>query len=50
MIVVADTGPINYLLLIDEISILPSLYGAIIIPPAVRDELGRKRAPECVRR
>jgi predicted nucleic acid-binding protein len=49
MIVIADTSPINYLVCINEIAVLPKLYGAVIIPPAVRDELGRQRAPESVR-
>jgi predicted nucleic acid-binding protein len=50
MIVVADTSPINYLIGINEIAVLPKLYGAVIIPPAVRDELSADRAPEIVRR
>jgi predicted nucleic acid-binding protein len=50
MIVVADTSPINYLITIGEIDVLASLYGTVIIPPAVRDELSRDRAPEAVRR
>jgi predicted nucleic acid-binding protein len=45
MIVVADTSPISYLVLIDEIEILPKLYGEIIIPPAVFDELTASGAP-----
>ena len=39
MIVIADTGPLRYLILIEEISLLRSLYGQITIPPAVRSEL-----------
>jgi predicted nucleic acid-binding protein len=35
MIVVADTSPINYLLLIQEIDILPKMYGKVVIPRAV---------------
>ena len=50
MIVVADTSPINYLVSINEIAVLPKLYGTVIIPPAVRDELSRDHAPEIVRR
>jgi predicted nucleic acid-binding protein len=50
MIVVADTSPINYLICIGEIDILARLYGVVIIPRAVRDELSRDRAPEMVRR
>ena len=49
MIVVADTGPINYLVLIGEIEVLPALYERVAVPPAVYEELGRLRAPEAVR-
>jgi predicted nucleic acid-binding protein len=49
MIVVADTSPINYLILIEEIDILTKMYGRVVIPPAVREELLRPSAPEVVR-
>jgi predicted nucleic acid-binding protein len=49
MIVVADTSPINYLLLIKEIDILPNLYGKVVIPRAVHEELLRPVTPEIVR-
>jgi predicted nucleic acid-binding protein len=49
MIVVADTSPINYLLLIKEIDILPKMYGKVVIPRAVHEELLRPVAPEIVR-
>jgi len=42
MIVVADTSPINYLILIEEIDILTKMYGRVVIPRAVRDELLRR--------
>ena len=45
MIVVADTTPINYLILIEEIDVLPKLYGRVIILRAVSEELLRSRAP-----
>lgn len=45
MIVVADTSPINYLLLIDQIDLLPRLFQAIIIPDVVRDEMVDPSAP-----
>ena len=32
MIVVSDTSPVNYLLLIDQIDLLPRLFQQIIIP------------------
>lgn len=45
MIVVADTSPINYLVLIDEIRILPEIFGRVIIPKAVARELQNTQAP-----
>ncbi len=39
MIVVADTAPLNYLILIGHVDILESLYGEVVIPPAVQDEM-----------
>ena len=50
MIVVADTTPINYLILIEEIHVLPALYGRVVIPPGVHGELAHPRAPEKVRK
>jgi predicted nucleic acid-binding protein len=49
MIVVADTGPLNYLILIGQIDILPSLYTEVMIPPAVQDEMLHSSAPPSVR-
>jgi predicted nucleic acid-binding protein len=45
MIVVADTSPINYLLLINQIDLLPRLFQKIIIPEIVRDEMLDPDAP-----
>ena len=45
MIVISDTSPLNYLVLLDEIELLPKLFGTIIIPPAVLSELQRIEAP-----
>jgi predicted nucleic acid-binding protein len=45
MIVVADTSPINYLLLINQIDLLPHLFQEIIIPDVVRDEMLDPEAP-----
>ncbi|KPQ34695.1 MAG: putative nucleic acid-binding protein, contains PIN domain [Phormidium sp. OSCR] len=45
MIVVADTSPINYLLLINQIDLLPYLFQDIIIPDVVRDEMLDPDAP-----
>ncbi|HEV2137121.1 MAG TPA: hypothetical protein VGR47_23080 [Terracidiphilus sp.] len=49
MIVVADTSPLNYLILIDEIELLPALYDRVSIPHTVFAELQRHQAPELVR-
>jgi predicted nucleic acid-binding protein len=38
-LVIADTSPINYLILIEHIGILPSLFEKVILPSVVRDEL-----------
>lgn len=39
MIVVSDTTPLNYLVLIGQGDLLPGLYGRILIPNAVFEEL-----------
>jgi predicted nucleic acid-binding protein len=49
MIVVADTSPICYLLLIGEIDLLRVLFGKVIVPQAVCDELSVEGAPEVLR-
>lgn len=47
-VVIADTSPINYLLLIGHIEILPSLFEKVFMPSVVRDEL--TDAPPLVQR
>lgn len=49
MIIVADTAPINYLILIDEIEVLRTLAKRIIVPQAVFQELRAAGTPEQVR-
>jgi len=49
MIVITDTTPLNYLVLIDCVGILPQLYGRVLIPPAVWQEFERPETPEAVR-
>jgi predicted nucleic acid-binding protein len=49
MVVVADTSPINYLVLIAQIDLLAGLYKHILIPPAVLAELKHPLAPKPVR-
>ena len=45
MIVVADTGPIHYLVLSGFIETLRDLYGGVVLPEAVKDELSHPAAP-----
>jgi predicted nucleic acid-binding protein len=45
MIVVADASPINYLIEIGHIDVLPKLFVRVVIPKAVFAELTDKRAP-----
>ena len=49
MIVVSDTSPICYLLLIGEIKLLPQLYGQVLIPRIVQQELSDERSPIAVK-
>jgi predicted nucleic acid-binding protein len=49
MIVVSDTSPLNYLILIDYQDVLPILFGQIIIPQAVLDELQHEKTPEKIK-
>jgi predicted nucleic acid-binding protein len=46
--VVSDTSPLNYLILLGEAELLPRLYGRIVIPDVVRDELRHAGAPPAV--
>src|SRR5438132_12828531 len=47
-VVIADTSPLNYLILIDAIDLLPRLYGSIVIPVEVLNELFDTGAPRRV--
>lgn len=49
MIVVSDTSPLNYLILIGAEDLLPKLFGRVIIPQAVFDELNAAGAAAPVR-
>ena len=48
MIVVADTGPLNYLVLIGEVAVLEPLYTRVVVPDAVAGELRAAKAPTAV--
>jgi predicted nucleic acid-binding protein len=49
-LVVADTSPLNYLVLIEQVEILPALFEKVFVPQIVRNELQHSEAPERVRR
>jgi predicted nucleic acid-binding protein len=45
MIVISDTPPINYLVLIGQVDLLPKLFRRILIPPGVLSELKQPGSP-----
>ena len=49
MIVVSDTSPLNYLILINLVDVLAKLFQEVYIPPSVVVELTDPDAPEVVR-
>jgi predicted nucleic acid-binding protein len=49
MLIISDTSVICYLILINEIDILPHLFTEILIPDAVRDELLNEKADQSIR-
>jgi predicted nucleic acid-binding protein len=50
MIVISDTSPLNYLILIECIDVLPTLYGRVVIPEGVLAELQRDSTPQVVKK
>ena len=48
-LVIADTGPLNYLILIRHIDLLPVLFEKVVLPAAVQVELASGQAPPLVR-
>ena len=48
-LIVSDTSPLNYLVLIGAVDLLPKLVSAVLIPPAVAAELADQRTPATVR-
>jgi predicted nucleic acid-binding protein len=48
MLVIADTSPLNYLILIDAVELLPRLYLRVVLPEAVSVELKHPYAPPAV--
>ncbi len=50
MIVVCDASPLNILVFVGEIELLPKLFAEVIVPPAVVRELTHQRTPDVVSR
>lgn len=46
--VVSNTSPLNYLILVEAIDVLPRLYERVIIPPSVYQELHAPETPKVV--
>ena len=49
MIVVADSGPLQYLILLEQVDLLRRFYGQVVVPQAVASELSTSGAPRVVR-
>ena len=50
LLVISDTTPVRYLVLIGSADLLPALYGDVLIPETVAAELQHPHTPEPVRR
>jgi|SRR5271155_4810401 len=48
MIVVADASPLNYLIQIESETLLQKLFGRVLLPGAVMEELQHAAAPSAV--
>jgi len=49
MLVIADSSPLIVLINIGHVEVLPTLFGRIVIPPAVATELAAPSRPRAVR-
>lgn len=48
-LIVADTGPLNYLIQVNGIGTLPAVFPRVILPAGVVAELRHENAPQAVR-
>ncbi len=48
MIVVSDTSPLHYLILIGHVDLLPALFGSVYAPPLVIHELSQPQTPPAI--
>ncbi len=49
MLIVSDASPLHYLVLIQQVDVLPQLFGQVITTAGVIEELTRVQAPAVVR-
>jgi predicted nucleic acid-binding protein len=49
MLVVSDATPLNILIILGQEHILPALFGVVVVPPAVAEELSRDATAPGVR-
>jgi predicted nucleic acid-binding protein len=49
MLVVSDASPVNVLIRIGQINVLPILFKAVVVPTAVAEEMFRPATPQIVR-
>lgn len=49
MIIVSDTTPLRYLIEIEQVQILERLFGSVIIPEKVAEELQRPKTPQKIK-
>jgi predicted nucleic acid-binding protein len=49
MLVVADSSPINHLVRLGRIELLPELFSQVVVPTQVADEMRQPATPETVR-
>ena len=49
MLVIADNSPLRYLIVIDCVHVLPVLFGRVLLPVAVVEELQHPHTPAVVR-
>lgn len=47
--VVSDTGPLHYLVMLEQVELLKRFFGEILVPSIVLAELNHERTPEMVR-
>ncbi len=49
MLVISDTSPLNILVRIGQVDILPQLFGQVYVPPGVVEEMSHSSTPQRVR-